>query len=99
MSKHIHQWVLIDKWDSKAEISRPKVVNNYYGRSGFWGGGYIPATELLRDINIRIIESINKSLEPRYTSETWACHCGKTKTNHHEFDIHKVLNKLATPPK
>jgi hypothetical protein len=84
--EHTHVWALVGKYDSKApKPERPRIsVDTYSG--GLFGGGYthVSNSKSMDEIRHDIIDSINKSYEPTYTSETWACECGERKTNYHE---------------
>lgn len=85
---HKHEWVLINKWDSKAKSfneKHPLPKGQWVSRGGWRGGAtYIPGFDR-EMLQAHIIDSINESGLPRCTSETWACHCGKTKTHSHTY--------------
>jgi len=86
MLKHEHQWTLVSHSDSSDrplhELNLP--TGEWVPRGGLFGGAFYSGPSV-RDMNIaiheRITETINRDYEPRFVSETWACHCGERKTN------------------
>lgn len=88
MSKHRHEWKLIDSYDSwKRPAPKSSLPNGQYvTRGGLFGGTrYIgpSAADIQLDISRRVVELINRESEPHFTSETWVCACGKRKVNSH----------------
>lgn len=81
MSKHTHDWKLVDSYDSRKPKSKPVQVNTHVRTGGFFGGGYISSDGL--DAHRELLDIIRETYEPSYASETWACHCGERKTNSH----------------
>jgi hypothetical protein len=83
MSSHKHEWVMIDRYDGKPKYkSLPK--GQWVQRGGLRGGvTYIPGFDHQMLLE-HIVDTIHQSDMPYYTSQTYACHCGKTKTNRQE---------------
>ena len=83
MSRHIHEWVL----RPESKTASPSITNNYYSKWGSYGTSAISSIEAILDI-------IRSEHEPTFSSETWVCHCGDTKTNYHRHpSLYETLTK------
>lgn len=95
--RHKHEWALIDSYDS-GKRKRPSLPKGQWVQKGglFGGVTYIPGFDKVTFYE-HLVDSINSSYEPTYTSQTWACECGKTKTHtqKHESPFKRLLGDKA----
>lgn len=94
--RHKHEWVMIDKYDGSPKY-KPLPEGRWISRGGLFGcTTYIPGFDhqMLME---HIIDTITRSDQPYYTSQTWTCHCGKTKTNTQEhLGFTQLMTKVTT---
>lgn len=79
MSRHKHDWQLIDKGNTRPKY-RPLPKGQWVSRGGLFGGiTYIPGFDM-QMLHERIIDTIQSSDMPYYEYQTWQCpECGKMK--------------------
>jgi len=95
--RHKHEWVLLEKGDTKPKY-RPLPKGQWVQRGGLFGGvSYIPGFDR-EMLNVHIIDTIQNSELPWYTYQKWQCpECGKVKTYEQRHGgITEMLTKIST---